>query len=1407
MLASLALATNMILVPSVTNAEVVEEDKSQLLQGSYVSDELIIKYDKLDEKSLQKKGYKLLKVLNDDYALVQTSANNLSSAMQQVEDINGVVSVQPNYIYTASDLPNDPYNNQLWGLHNTGQTIQYTKGIEDIDINLPETLNRIGEAELEEVVVAVIDTGVDIYHPDLADNIWVNEKELKGVPGKDDDGNGYVDDIHGYDFHNNDNSVYDNPYDDEHGTHVAGTIAAATNNNIGITGIAPNVKIMSLKFLGDNGRGSTESAILAIEYAKKMGVKISNNSWGGPLPDEALQSTIENSGMLFIAAAGNDSLNIDKGGAYPAAFNSPNILSVTAINNRGEHAYFSNYGTVNTDIAAPGVAIYSTTPENSYGYLDGTSMAAPHVTGVAALAMGYNNSLKDLKPAEFIKIIKDTGTTVVGAKNTSSKKMLNAFNLISAVTPLTASSINTVYDTSKFVSGSTVPNSTVTIKAGSIVLGTQKSDAMGNFKIKLNSKQAKNTVLTISIKNGTKTHNITTTVLSDDVKPQLISNLRVTNADTQITGIVDEDAKVSLTMAGRTLTTQTDDSGKFTFRTGTLLLGQEGTLVIEDTAVPANKTEIAINVIDGIKPVLKKISTIYNSSYQLSGEVSEPSTIKFYFSSYMGGYYSEPEVVLEIDKAGPFSVTFDSQPFGYLRNANVKIVLEDAAGNLSDEKIVKVQEDKTKPKLLSPTKLELDDRGETVMNLQFDEQVSLYIYVNGNYEDWMRSSIDGKVQLNLPKLNKNDTVVIDYYDYNWNTGTIKSTVLDKTNPVIETVSSIYNTSKAVSGVVSEKSTVTATTTTNGKKTTVGTAKTDVNGNFTMTFKKTIATGTIVELTAVDEAKPKSLISEVKSVEVLADTIKPQVLSVNASDASTTLDGQLTEEATIELYKVTNDQVETKVLAKGKTDATGKFKLNIGKQKEGTVIQYVLKDTATPANVTTGQWIIQDKTVPVLKTFGSITNTSTVFTGDVNEAGTIKVYRYVNKKITGSPILTQSINEAGKFNFSANQLYFKGLVNNEVAVIAIDHAGNESKVKVVKVTADKAAPKLLSPSKIALDDTGVTVIEGTLSEKGSVKVVVAGNQIASTNAGFDGAFKLTIPKQKPNTKVDIIFTDENGNTSKQTVTVVDKTNPIIMSVNDVNESQKYIAGVLSEKGTITATAVVNNKKTTVGTVKTDAEGNFKLVLKKPLDQGVEVSLTAKDDKGLVTLNPYTITIEKDEIAPVVNFTKVNDAVNAIEGSISEEASIYVTYTNKKNTTVISRTVNTDIYGAFKNLSIKDVAIGSEMTITVTDKKGFITESIVYALDSTPPVISKISKLTITSKNLTGNVSEAATVQLFKVVNGKVTTAPIDATILNKAGSFKFDLSVHSLIEGQTFAIRAIDARGNVSLDYEILVLRK
>ncbi|MDC0936832.1 S8 family serine peptidase [Pirellulales bacterium] len=298
-----------------------------------------------------------------------------------------VAYAEPDYAINLTIEPDDTQYDELWGLHNTGQT----GGIVDIDIDAPEAWEVTQGSS--STVVAVIDTGVDYRHPDLASNIWVNSAEQDGAPGVDDDGNGYIDDIHGYDFFNRDGDPLD---DHNHGTHVAGTIGAAGNNAAGVVGVNWEVQIMALKFLSAQGSGSVSGAIEAVNYAVANGASISNNSWGDYNFSLALRDAIadaDEAGHIVVAAAGNGNfqgieVDNDQFPFYPASYEVDNVISVAAIDHSGAKAGFSNYGASSVDVGAPGVSILSTLIGSGYGTFSGTSMASPHVAGVTALVRG-----------------------------------------------------------------------------------------------------------------------------------------------------------------------------------------------------------------------------------------------------------------------------------------------------------------------------------------------------------------------------------------------------------------------------------------------------------------------------------------------------------------------------------------------------------------------------------------------------------------------------------------------------------------------------------------------------------------------------------------------------------------------------------------------------------------------------------------------------------------------------------------------------------------------------------------------------------------------------------------------------------------------------------------------------------
>jgi len=338
-----------------------------------------------------------------------------------------VLSCHPQTIQAANfEYPDDPYIDAQWAFDNPGHYTHYYGSFpvteysrEGIDMNIWDAWENypLAKEDTRTVIIAVIDTGIDYRHPDLKDHMWTNPGEIPDN-GIDDDGNGYADDIYGWDFYNNDATVCHyqetehgytaNPNDnDNHGTHIAGIIAATANNGIGIAGVASNVnvKIMSLKIHGGiASSGSVSNAIKAIRYAEAMGADICNLSWGTTNYNQALDLTIRESSMLFVTAAGNNGNNNNSTPVFPSNLRLPNLISVAYIKDDGILASDSNYGVSTVDIAAPGDKIYSTLV-GTYGYSSGSSMAAPHVTGLAAMLYAYQ---ENIYPAQVKEIILNT---------------------------------------------------------------------------------------------------------------------------------------------------------------------------------------------------------------------------------------------------------------------------------------------------------------------------------------------------------------------------------------------------------------------------------------------------------------------------------------------------------------------------------------------------------------------------------------------------------------------------------------------------------------------------------------------------------------------------------------------------------------------------------------------------------------------------------------------------------------------------------------------------------------------------------------------------------------------------------------------------------------------------------------
>jgi len=376
-----------------------------------------------------------------------------------------VSAAEPDYYVSINEpvFPDDPSFTSLWGLHNTGQS----GGTPDADIDAPEAWETTtGQSS---VIVAVIDTGVEYTHPDLVDNIWTNPGEIPD-DGIDNDGNGFVDDVYGWDFFQNDNDPMD---EHSHGTHVAGTIAAVGDNDLGVTGVSWNATIMSMRFLGPDGSGSTFGALQSLDYAVAMGATVSNNSYGSPDRSTSFGNAIGaagDAGHVFVAAAGNSATDNDNSSTphYPSNHEADNLIAVAATNRNDALSWFSSYGATTVDLGAPGSSIRSTVLNGGYGSKSGTSMAAPHVAGAAALVLSIRPDFTPLQVKDALLAGVDPvpaldGKTVTGGR-------LNAAGALQAAAAA-GPEIYVALDGGNVLSGTTVLDAGQTVE-GLPVVGT-----------------------------------------------------------------------------------------------------------------------------------------------------------------------------------------------------------------------------------------------------------------------------------------------------------------------------------------------------------------------------------------------------------------------------------------------------------------------------------------------------------------------------------------------------------------------------------------------------------------------------------------------------------------------------------------------------------------------------------------------------------------------------------------------------------------------------------------------------------------------------------------------------------------------------------------------------------------------
>ncbi|AZU60002.1 S8 family peptidase [Neobacillus mesonae] len=754
------------------------------------------------------------RVLGNTFVLKANS--NVQELAKQFSKLPEVEYAEPVQKYHKQSQ--DIHYQYQWSLENTGQDSGKTAA----DIRYEKLQQLVNQSNLQDVLIAVVDTGVDNTLADLEEKVILD----------------------GYDFVNRDND----PYDDEgHGTHVAGIIAAASDNNYSIAGINQKAKILPVKVLDASGSGDSDQIALGIKYAVDHDAKVINLSLGGGKSRviEEMLKYAASKNVTVVAASGNDgSMEV----SHPAS--SDRAIAVGATSRLDIVSDYSNYGE-GLDLVAPGTEIPSLLPDGNVTFLSGTSMAAPHVSAVAGLLLAQN---PNLKPAEIKKILTETADNVAvedvnndegyydpeypiptqptqpGYDKVSGWGRLNAWSALSAADLNVA--VNDLTDNDTKVTGTAKKDTKIEVKNGDNLLGTATAEADGKFIVTIQPQMA-NQILQLSAKNG-KSETKVKVIVKDTLVPEMPFVNNVTNLDEVVTG----EAAVGTIVKVKTTSTvlgeaETDANGHFTVK---IKKQKDGTsLYVTATSLSGKESEAAkVIVLDKIAPAAPKVNAVSDRDQSVTGTTEANATAIVKSNGKTIGSN-------KADAKGKFSVTVKKQKAGTV----LLVTAKDASGNVSKTTKVVVK-DKTPPAL--PKVKVVTDQDKLITGTT-EANATVVVKLKGKTIASKKANAKGKFSIVIKKQKAGTVLMVTAKDAAGNVSkAVKVTVKDKTPPAAPKVNAVTNQHKVVTGKTEAKATVVVKL----KGKVIGTKKADAKGNFKVAIKKKKA-GTVLTVTAKDSA--------------------------------------------------------------------------------------------------------------------------------------------------------------------------------------------------------------------------------------------------------------------------------------------------------------------------------------------------------------------------------------------------------------------------------------------------------------------------------------------------------------------------------------------------------------------------